>query len=154
MAGAYSSKTLSSYLAGVRAWHILYGLTWSINEEEVTTMLHAAKKLAPPHSKRKKCRPYTPDFIMAVKAHLTLSTPLNAVVFACLTTCFYAAAWLGEFTVPCLDAFNPTLHVTSKNLSKDQDRQGNELTILHLPCTKVSVEGEDVHWHWVHSTIF
>ncbi len=109
-------------------------------------MLHAAEKLTPAHLKWKKRRIYTPDFIEAVKGHLDLSTPLDVAVFACLTTCFYAAAPLGEFTVPCLDAFNPALHVTPKNLNKDQDRQGNELIILHLPHTKVRIEGEDVHW--------
>jgi len=73
--------------------------------------------------KWKKRRPYTSDFIAAVKGHLNLSALLDAAVFACLTT-FCAAARLGEFTVPlaCLDAFNPALHVTPKNLSKDQDR--------------------------------
>ncbi|KAF8816900.1 hypothetical protein BYT27DRAFT_7247793 [Phlegmacium glaucopus] len=61
-------------------------------------MLKAVEKLAPPDSKRKKHRPYMTEFIATIKLHLKLDTPLDAAVFACLTTCFYAAARLGKFT--------------------------------------------------------
>jgi hypothetical protein len=82
----------------------------------------------------------------AVKHQLNLDAPLDAAVFACLTTCFYAAARLGEFTVRRLDAFDPVLHVTPASLSTSCNREGDELTVLHLPRTKVSVQGEDVYW--------
>ncbi|KAF8802119.1 hypothetical protein BYT27DRAFT_7261237 [Phlegmacium glaucopus] len=54
LAGAYSNKTLQNYVHGIRAWHILYGIPWSINEDKLSTMLKAVEKLAPPDSKRKK----------------------------------------------------------------------------------------------------
>lgn len=146
MAGAYSNKTLHNYVHGLRAWHILYGIPWTIDENEVRTMLNAAEKLAPPNSKRKKRRPYTPDFILAVKNHLDMSCPLDAAVYACLTTCFYAAARLGEFTVPRLNGFDPAKHVTPMGLSQSVDRLGNEMTVLRLPRSKANNQGEDVHW--------
>jgi len=146
LAGLFSNKTLHNYVHGVRAWHILHGTPWAINEEELKTMLKATEKLTPGSSKRKKRHPFTPDFIIAIKHNLALDTPLDAAVFACLTTCFYAAARLGEFTVRRLDAFDPALHVTPANLSNTCNREGDEVTVLHLPRTKVNAQGEDVYW--------
>ena len=147
MAAAYSGKTISGYLNGVRAWHTLHGLPWILQKIEMDTMLRAANKLTPNSSKKKRRCPYTPSFILAVRDHLDLDKPLDAAVFACLTTCFYASARLGEFTVRTLSSFNPNTHVTTQHLSYDQDRNGFKVTVLHLPKTKAAGnEGEDVYW--------
>jgi hypothetical protein len=146
LAGLFSNKTLHNYVYGIRAWHILHGSPWDMNDNEIKTILKATEKLTPASSKRKKRRPYTPDFITAVKHQLDLNTPLDAAVFACLTTCFYAAARLGEFTIRRLDAFNPSLHVTPANLSNSSNREGDQVTVLHLPRTKSNAQGEDVYW--------
>jgi hypothetical protein len=147
LASAYSGKTIAGYLNGVRAWHILHGLPWALERKEMDTMLRAADKLTPNASKKKKRCPYTPSFISAVRGQLDLDKPLDAAVFACLTTCFYASARLGEFTVRTLNSFSPTTHVTLQHLSYDQDRNGFKVTVLHLPKTKAAGnEGEDVYW--------
>ncbi len=60
---------------------------------------------------------------------------------------FYAAARLGELTVRRLDNFSPTLHVTpAANLSNTRNREGDQMTVLHVPRTKTSIEGEDIYW--------
>lgn len=147
MAAAYSGKTISNYLHGVRAWHILHSVPWHLEKGEMDTILRAADKLTPSASKKKKRQPYTPDFITALRGQMNLEEPLDAAVFACLTTCFYASARLGEFTVRTLQSFNPSAHVTLQNLSYDQDRSGLKVTVLHLPKTKMGGnEGEDVYW--------
>lgn len=147
LAGSYSGSTVSNYVHGIRAWHILHGLEWRPNSMEMEAALRGADRLAPPSSKRKKRLPYTPDFIAQLRMHLTLSDPFDAAVFACLTTCFYAAARVGEFVVPRLDAFSPANHVTTANLRVDRNPDGLEVTVLHLPHTKAApLEGEDVYW--------
>ncbi|KAF8465634.1 hypothetical protein DFH94DRAFT_616223, partial [Russula ochroleuca] len=147
LAAAYSGKTIASYMHGIRAWHVLNSIPWRLEKREMDTILRAADKLTPPSSKKKKCRPYTPNFIAAIKQQLDLKDPLDAAVFACLTTCFYASARLGEFMVRTLQAFNPNTHITTQNLSYDQDRNGHKVTVLHLPKTKMAgSEGEDVYW--------
>ena len=147
LATAYSSKTISNYLYGVRAWHVLNSIPWLPEKQEMDTMLRAADKLTPLSSKRKMRLPYTPDFIAALKQQMNPNIPLDAAVFACLTTCFYASARLGEFTARTLQSFSPTTHVTTQNLSYDQDRNGHKVTVLHLPKTKMaSSEGEDIYW--------
>ena len=147
MASAYSGKTISNYLHGVRAWHILHSVPWQLDKNEMDTMLRAAEKLTPASSKRKKRCPYTPGFIVALRQQMNLEEPLDAAVFACLTTCFYATARLGEFTVRTLQTFNANAHITTQNLTYDQDRNGLKVTVLHLPRTKAAGnEGEDVYW--------
>ena len=38
-------------------------------------------------------------------------------------------------------------HITTLNLRKDANRNGVEVTVLHLPHTKVApIDGEDVYW--------
>jgi len=112
MAGLFSNKTLHNYVHGICAWHILHGSPWAMNDDELKTILKATEKLTPATSRRKKRRPYTPEFITAIKHQLNLDSSLDAAVFACLTTCFYAVGRLGEFTVRRLDSFNATLHAS------------------------------------------
>ena len=147
LAGSYSGSTISNYVHGIRAWHILHGLQWRPDRLELEAVLRAAERLTPSSSKRKKRQPYTPDFIAKLRLQLALDDPFDAAVFACLTTCFYAATRVGEFVVPRLDSFSPSHHVTSANLRIDRDPNGLEITILHLPHTKAApLEGEDVYW--------
>ena len=138
---------IMGYLSRVRAWHVLHGLPWALEDNEMTTMLRAAEKLTPSTSRKKKRHPYTPAFISVIRSQLDLEKPLDAVVFACLTMCFYASARLGEFTVRTLNSFTLTAHVTMQHLSYDQDRNSLRVTVLRLPRTKVAGnEGEDVYW--------
>ena len=146
LAGSYSSAAVTNYLQGVRAWHIIHGLDWSIKDDEVDALLKASASLAPPSLKRKPREPYTVEIIIAIRRHLDLDMPLHAAVFACLTTTFYATARVGEFTVQTLEAFHPEQHVKLKDVRQDRDRQGREITNFHIPRTKATPQGEDVNW--------
>ena len=101
-------------------------------------VLKGADRLAPPSLKKKKRLPYTTGFIVELGQHMSLSNPFDTAVFACLVTCFYAAARVGEFVVPRLDAFSPAKHVTIANLRVNRNAEGLEVTILHLPVTKAA----------------
>ncbi|PBK85425.1 hypothetical protein ARMGADRAFT_942161, partial [Armillaria gallica] len=146
MAGNYVSGTLSSYLHGLRAWHILHGLPWLVNEAETSALITAAVHLQPPHSKKKPRLPYTCDMLTTLLLHLDLSLPFDAVVAACLTTTFYSAARLGEFTLPNLQCFDPDSHCKRSDVRKTRDRNKLEQTVFFIPKTKTSVHGEDVFW--------
>ena len=147
LAAAYSGRTILGYLNGMRTWHILHSLQCALEKREMETMLHMADKLTPSTSKRKKCQPYTPEFIAMVWTHLNLDKPLDVAVYACLTTCFYASARLGKFTMRTLGSFNHNTHVTPQHLSYDQDHNRLRVTVLHLPRTKAAGnKGEDVYW--------
>jgi hypothetical protein len=93
-------------------------------------------------------RPFTVDHIASLHTQLDLSSPLEVAVYACLTTTFYSAARLGEFTVKNLKpgSFLSSTHVTPAHISSSRDRNNLETTSFHIPRTKVSPNGEDVFW--------
>ncbi|KAF4609661.1 hypothetical protein D9613_011966 [Agrocybe pediades] len=145
-AGAYSGSSLRNIYFAVRAWHILHGRAWRINSVEIEAALEGASKLAPPQSRRTKRTPFTPAIIAKIHDHLDMTSSLDVAVYACLTTIFWSAARVGEFTLPNLKAFDPVKHVKASDVGHSTDRQGNPVTKFHLPRTKCSPAGEDVFW--------
>ncbi|EGN91555.1 hypothetical protein SERLA73DRAFT_67202 [Serpula lacrymans var. lacrymans S7.3] len=117
-AGSYAGSTLSNYAVGLRAWHLLHGHSWNINNIELKAMLKGATQLAPPSSKCPCRQPITPAHIILIRAKLNL----DAAIYACPTTVFYAVARLGESTVPTIKDFNPNKHITQANISDVRDR--------------------------------
>jgi hypothetical protein len=148
MVGSYAGKTIANYIQGVRAWHVLHGVLWNLNDMEIETLLRGAEKLSPMSSKRKKRQPYTIPFITALWEHLDTDNPFDAAVYACLTSTFYSAARVCEFTVRTLDSFDPTIHVKPSNVTINRDRNNLEVTTFHLPRTKSAADGEEVSWAW------
>jgi len=146
MAGSYSRSALNNYLAGIRAWHIIHGVRWLINDNEANLILKAAVPLTPAASKRPKRKPYTTEYITDILCHIDPSTHLGAAVQACLTTCFYTAARVNEFTLPNLKAFDPKLHVKRADIQIEVDHEGLQQTTFFIPHTKTAAQGEDVYW--------
>ena len=145
-AGAYSGKTLANYFYAIRAWHILHGAPWIMSDAEVKAALDGAAILAPPSSKKPKRAPMTLVIISSLATRFDLSKPLDASVYSCLTTTFFSAARLGEFTLPTLKAFMPDQHVKLSDMRLSQDRNGLQVTVFRIPRTKTSMDGEDVFW--------
>jgi hypothetical protein len=146
LAGSYSASAISNYLSGVRTWHTIHGVKWTLHEKETEALLKAASTLAPPHSKKAPREPYTVQIILVIRDNLDLACPIHAAVFACLTTAFYATARTGELTIPNLKAFDPALHIKPIDVHSVHDRQGNEMTNFHLPRSKSAPQGEDISW--------
>jgi len=133
LAGLYSSTTVTNYLQGVCAWHIMHSLEWAIKDDEVIPLLKAVATLAPPSSKCKPREPYTVDLIASICRQLDISTPLHAAVFACLTTTFYATTRVSEFTIPRLDAFDTAKHIKLGDMRHEVDRHISKPALL---CTE------------------
>lgn len=146
LAGCYSGKTITGYVHGVRAWHILHGIKWSLEEDQIDALLKAAKNLTPASSKRRKRQPYTIVFITNLLQKLNPDDPIDAAVASCLTTAFYSIARAGEFTIPNLTSFDSAAHVKRSDIRHKKDRNGLDTTVFHLPRTKTSHNGEDVFW--------
>lgn len=144
--GSYSGSAVANFLYGLRAWHLVHGLTWKINKLEMDGLLKAAITLAPETSKRKKRRPYTIDFINKILEQLDPDDPFDAATRSCLLTTFYSAARVGETTVPTLNAFNPRLHVKPTNVRDIVTREGRQMTEITLPTTKSAPQGETIQY--------
>ncbi|KIK90740.1 hypothetical protein PAXRUDRAFT_151282, partial [Paxillus rubicundulus Ve08.2h10] len=150
LAGQYSGGTVANYLQGIRMWHIMHRLGWSHNDMKIEALLKAAIRLTPTSSKCKPREPYTVNILGLMHDNLDLVDPADTAVFACLTTTFWCTTRVGEFTVPRLDAFNPSLHVKPSNVTHEKDRQGVMVTNFRLPRTKSALLGEDVSWAQQH----
>ncbi|PPQ81825.1 hypothetical protein CVT24_005483 [Panaeolus cyanescens] len=96
--------------------------------------------------KREKRDPFTVEYMVQLKTKLDMADPLHAAVWACLTTVFWGAARLGEFTVKTLKSFDPALHITVTDVRDEVDKQGRKLKVFRIPRTKAAVTGEDVSW--------
>jgi hypothetical protein len=146
-AGSYSGSTLANYAAGLKAWHLLHRRSWLIPPSELKAVLDSTTASAPITSNHPKRLPFTPSILCSIQNHLNLDSPLDAAVFACLTTTFYAIARLGKFTVSAIKEFDPTKHITRASVSTTTDHNGLPVTKFHLPRTKCSpIEGEDAYW--------
>jgi hypothetical protein len=113
-------------------------------------MLKGARKSTPDALKIPKRLPLLIEDIVAARSQLNLAQPLDAAVFACLTTTFFTAARLGEFTVKHLSSFNSEMHVKVADVQHNvKDRSGNKVTTFHIPQTKIVLRdkgGETVFW--------
>lgn len=143
-AGAHSGSTIANYLAAIRAWHLLHGHPWIVNQDEIKLALQGATRLAPRSSKRPKRPPMTVEDIKILRAHLDLDNPCDAAIFACIVTVFYCVARLGEFTVSAITKFDPAKHIIRSNVSFLRDQNDLPVIKFNLPVTKCAPEGEDV----------
>jgi hypothetical protein len=131
---------------GLKAWHVIHGLAWIPNDSELDAIFKAAQKLAPLTSGQKRHAPYTVDFMTAIQGKLDMDNPEHVATFSCLTTTFFCAARLGEFTVRNLASFDPQSDVKPSDVRKETDRNGLVMTVFRLPRTKTSIDGEEVSW--------
>jgi len=145
--GSYSGKTLANYVYAIKAWHTLHGQPWRIQQDELKAALDGASECTPETSKRQKREPFSTDLILKIQTYLDLSKPLDAAVYACLTTSFYGLCCLGEITVRALKAFDPEKHVKRSNVKMDvKDRNDLLVTEIFLPRTKTLNIGQSVFW--------
>ncbi|KIM86983.1 hypothetical protein PILCRDRAFT_47172, partial [Piloderma croceum F 1598] len=145
-AGSYAGTTLGNYVFAIKAWHVLHGAIWSMNDAEIKATLTGATILAPPASKRPKRAPVTINLMEQIFAKLNLEDPFDAAVGSCFSTTFYTVARTGEFTVPSLNAFVSSSHVKPSDVSTRTDRNNLEVTVFRLPKTKCAAQGEDIFW--------
>lgn len=146
--GTYGGSAIRNYVYGIRAWHIIHGIPWVINEHEVKTLFDASNKLAPQDSKKKAKEPWTIEYLEEICKALVPNDPKDAAILACLTTAFWGAARLGEVTIPNLNAFKPSIHVKRSNVKLvETDRSGCSQMTIFLPWTKAAKEnGEEISW--------
>lgn len=146
--GTYGGSTIRNYVYGIRAWHIVHGIKWDLDNRELEALFKAGNKLAPKESRKKEKVPWTKEILTTICENLQTNDPRDAATLACLTTAFWGTARLGEVTVPKLDGFNPELHVKVSDVKRDvPDGTGCEQTVLFIPWTKAAREkGETIYW--------
>lgn len=76
-AGSYSGSALKNYFYGVRAWHIIHGARWDMDQDVMDVMLKAVKALSPASSKRAPRPPFLVESLEAIRAQLDPSVPVR-----------------------------------------------------------------------------
>jgi len=148
LAGTYGGNTIRNYVYGVRAWHIIHGAQWKVDDNEVEALLKAGSKMTPTESRRKEKEPWTVKYLTEICIALKPDDPKDAAILACLTTAFWGTARLGEVTVPKLKGFKTSIHVKVSNVEHGvRDRNDLEQTVIFIPWTKAAKEkGEKIFW--------
>ncbi|KAL9936399.1 hypothetical protein V8E36_004467, partial [Tilletia maclaganii] len=124
-------------VTALKAWHEVWGLTWT-RHEAVTRALTGVAKLAP--APKPKRPPVTTEDLAAVRRHLQPSSNnLHAAVWACALFSFFGVCRLAETTVPTAEFFNPQRHVTRDKVEPRQFLEGGvEARGILLPWTKAT----------------
>ena len=146
-AESYIGSTLASYIFTIQAWHILHGLSWSVDDLQVKAALAGTTTFALLASRHPKRAPVTVGLMEHICSKLDPSNPLDTTVASCLSTTFYLIACTREFTVPTLIVFNPTQHVKPSNISVRRDHNDLEATVFYFPKTKCATEGKMYFGH-------
>lgn len=87
-----SKNTVKNYLAGVRAWHVRNGYSFT-RSERLNLLAKATRPLNKPAPPRP---PVTIHMLEALGNNLDLKDSFDACVFACACTAFWGLARLGE----------------------------------------------------------
>ena len=109
-------------------------------------MLKGVAKLALPTIKQDKHEPITIQMISLIKDKLDHTNPFNIAFLTCLIMIFYTATQVGEFTTRKLDAFDPTEHISHREVHDNTDCNGLHTKVFTIPWTKSSSTSKEVHW--------
>ncbi|KAF8131385.1 hypothetical protein EV363DRAFT_1164877 [Boletus edulis] len=144
-AGGQSGSTVANYTATIRAWYILHGLEWNIDETEYKVLLRGVSKLAPPSAARPKHAPFSVEILEKFCLSLDITKPQDTAIFACLTCTFFCVARLGKLTVPAINKYDPATYISRSCFSISNNHEGLPVMKFHLPHTKTSFHREDAH---------
>ncbi|KAJ3537651.1 hypothetical protein NMY22_g5509 [Coprinellus aureogranulatus] len=139
--GRRSGNTIKSWLAGIRAWHILNHAPWCGNDEWVK-MARTTANQEGTIFKRPLRAPVSVEHLITLKKALDLSDPFHAAVWACATVSFYGCRRLGETTIPSDGKFSSQLHGTRDgHLIKKRTLSGGARSFsIRIPWTKMTRE--------------
>ncbi|KAJ2911295.1 hypothetical protein MD484_g9119, partial [Candolleomyces efflorescens] len=136
--GRVAGSTVRGWMSGLRAWHLVNHAPWHGDDEWVKLARSAANKEGVTHKKAPRS-PISLEHLTVLKAHLNLSLPFHAAVWAVATTTFFGCRRLGETTVLSRTTFSPSRHVlrsTSPNFRKQTS--GCESVSFRIPWTKTT----------------
>ncbi len=75
MASSLAGSTIGNYINGIRIWHIIHDIAWSIDHLAVDAVLRAATVSAPTKSSKPPRQPVMIDYLTAILSHLNKDDP-------------------------------------------------------------------------------
>ncbi|KAF9043257.1 hypothetical protein BJ165DRAFT_1545520 [Panaeolus papilionaceus] len=136
--GSYKGKTISTWLSGVRYWHVFNRAQWFGEDDWVNQTRSLARK-AGTQFRRPLRSPVSLDHLRSLLSSLDLSTPRHAAIWAVALTSFFGCRCLGETTVKSASSFDPAFNVTSSTKHRFRAGEGCSLSIsIWIPWTKTT----------------
>lgn len=102
---------VKGWMSGLKAWHEVCGAPWYGEDRWVKLARRTANKEGASFKKDQRA-PVTVQHLFALHSRLNLSDPFDAAVWAVAVIAFWACRRLGELTIPSINAFDVTYHVT------------------------------------------
>lgn len=135
--GIYASSTVKNFIYGVHAWHIIHGIAWKINTDQLQALLTAGRRLTPVNTKKDEKAPWSVEYLEKVCQGLNTRSPKDVTISTCLTTAFWGTARVGEVTVLNSQSFDPSRHVKPADVRFDvQDKNSLLQMEFTLPWSK------------------
>ncbi|KAG1857014.1 hypothetical protein DFJ58DRAFT_727031 [Suillus subalutaceus] len=139
-----SVSVMRKYLAAVHAWHIAQGWPPPLSDNHHARINWSLRGLD--NLVTSRCKPLYPpitfDMLHAIKVTLELSDPFDACIWAMASCAFFWMMRFSEVSVGSRAAFNPTKHLTRKDVFMGTDLSGKSYARLDLPSAKTACPGE------------
>ncbi|EIN14054.1 DNA breaking-rejoining enzyme [Punctularia strigosozonata HHB-11173 SS5] len=139
--GLVSGSCVRGWLAGLRAWHGIMGAPWCGDDMLVGMSRTAAKKEGRIHTRQPR-PPATLAHLSCLYAALTLSDPLDAAIWAAVTSAFWGCRRLGELLPTSQPELDPMYHPMCTTLLQDMKNLGDgyKAMFYRVPWTKTTRE--------------
>ena len=142
--GRHARSTVSSRLAGLKAWHTAHNVEWK-GTARLRYILNGIHNMVPRGSKQPLRPPINAKMLVQLIETLDLSFPFDMAVAACAVTAFWGQCRLGELlptssALPLSVLFKlfPTRSAFVRSL------RNPKACLLRLPHTKTHSQGQDV----------
>ncbi|PPQ74199.1 hypothetical protein CVT24_012718 [Panaeolus cyanescens] len=108
--GSYEGKTISSWLSGIRYWHVINRAPWN-GEDNWVNQTRASARKEGTHHRRPRRAPVSLSHLHTLLESLDISKPYDAAAWATTLTTFFGCRRLGETTVKSAATFDPAYNV-------------------------------------------
>lgn len=138
--GLYSGKTIKSWLAGIRSWHVTNRAPW-YGEDEWLQLVRVTANKRGTAFKRPLRSPVSSNHLHALRQRLDLTLPFHAAIWATALVTFFGCRRLGETTVKNITSFDAIYHVTRTSFVTFRNLpNGSSSASFHIPWTKTTKE--------------
>ena len=140
-ASKVSHKTMNNWIAGLRAWHLKERAIWYGDCPQIKMLLRGALKVTPTSSNRPPRSPVTISHMKALHENLDFQNSFDVAVWAAASVAFWGCCRLGELTIPSLNKYEPSRHVSNSGTVelKSCSRNENVFATIKIPWTKTTL---------------
>ena len=59
----YGGDSIRNFVYSIRAWHIIHGVPWKVDNNTLQALFTAGRRLAPPDAKKEETKPWTTSYV-------------------------------------------------------------------------------------------